>query len=135
MVSVDGGARYLSPVAQLIGASSDAIGIRDSIRESERKIRQGTWVTPVFDEAAKLNVTALSGRYMDQSGSDCAIGFDARRARWGSHTRSARANCIEAEVSVFRGRYAIGYTMLRMPPERGLRAPDRRFWPMLSAAY
>src|SRR4029453_18471000 len=39
----DGGARYLPPVTQLVGASSEAIGIRDSIGESERKMRQVTW--------------------------------------------------------------------------------------------
>src|SRR5262249_33486762 len=57
----DGGARYLTPVAQLVGASSEAISIRDSIRESERKIRQATWTRSVFDEAGKLNVPAFSG--------------------------------------------------------------------------
>ena len=130
VVSVaDGGARYLSPVTQLIGASSDAINIRDSIRESERKIRQGTWASSVFDDAGKLNVTALSGRiYMDQLESivrSAAMhGADDDEA-----IREARSN-IEAELSVFRGRYAIGYTMLRAPPER----PSRAGPPLLAHA-
>jgi hypothetical protein len=130
VVSVaDGGARYLSPVTQLVGASSDAIGIRDSIRESERKIRQGTWASSVFDEAGKLDVTALSGRaYMDQLES-IVRSNSTRGAQDDEAIREARAN-IEAELSVFRGRYAIGYTMLRMPPER----PPRAGPPLLAHA-
>src|SRR6266404_2654470 len=130
VVSVaDGGARYLSPVTQLIGASSDAIGIRDSIRESEHKIRQGTWATSVFDETGKLNVTPLSGRaYMDQV--ESIVRSDSiRGAQDDEAIREARSN-IEAEISVFRGRYAIGYTMLRMPPER----PPRAGPPLLAHA-
>ena len=46
--------------------------------------------------------------------------------------REARSN-IEAEVSVFPGRYA-RYMMLREPPERP-RAPARPLWHMLPAAY
>src|SRR5438105_5152559 len=33
----DGGARYLSPVTQLVGAESEAITVRDLLREAERK--------------------------------------------------------------------------------------------------
>ncbi len=122
VVSVaDGGARYLSPVTQLIGASSDAINIRDSIRESERKIRQGTWASSVFDDAGKLNIVALSGRaYMDQVESILRSN-SMRGAQDEQAVREARSN-IEAELSVFRGRYSIGYTMLRAPPERPARA-------------
>jgi hypothetical protein len=130
VVSVaDGGARYLSPVTQLVGASSDAIGIRDSIRESERKIRQGTWASSVFDEAGKLNVTALSGRgYMAQL--ESIVRSDSMRGLVDDEaTREARST-LEAELSVFRGRYAIGYTMLRMPPER----PPRAGPPLLAHA-
>ncbi len=121
VVSVaDGGARYLSPVTQLIGASSEAISIRDSIRESERKIHQGTWARSVFDEAGKLNIAALSGRaYMDQV--ESLVRSDSiRGAQDDESLREARSN-IEAELSVFRGRYVIGYTMLRAPPERPAR--------------
>jgi hypothetical protein len=112
----DGGARYLSPVTQLVGASSEAIGIRDSISESERKIRQLTWSTSVFEEASKLNITESSGRsYMAQlesiarSSMRGAANDEAVREAWST---------IEAELSVFRGRYSIGYTILRAPPER-----------------
>jgi hypothetical protein len=130
VVSVaDGGARYLSPVTQLVGASSDAISIRDSIRESERKIRQGTWASSVFDEAGKLNLAALSGRaYMDQL--ESIVRSDSMRgAQDDEAIREARSNA-EADLSVFRGRYAIGYTMLRMPPER----PPRAGPPLLAHA-
>ncbi len=122
VVSVaDGGARYLSPVTQLIGAASDAINIRDSIRESERKLRQGTWASSVFDDAGKLNIAVLSGRaYMEQL--ESIVRSDSMRgAQDEEAVREARSN-IEAELSVFRGRYSIGYTMLRGPPERPPRA-------------
>jgi hypothetical protein len=116
----DGGARYLSPVTQLVGASSEAIGIRDSISESERKIRQLTWSNSVFEEASKLNITESSGRnYMAQLESIArssmleAANDEAIREAWST---------IAAELSVFRGRYSIGYTILRAPPERPPRA-------------
>jgi hypothetical protein len=125
----DGGARYLSPVAQLVGASSEAIGIRDSINESERKIRQLTWMNSVLGEAAKLNVSALSGRnYMAQMESILQSN-STRGAADDEAIREARS-IIEAELSVFRGRYSIGYTMLRAPPER----PPRVGPPLLAHA-
>lgn len=122
VVSVaDGGARYLSPVTQLIGASSDAIGIRDSIRESERKIRQGTWAEAVFDEAGKLDLAMLGGRgYMDRL--ESIVRSDSMRGGEDVEAIREARSTIEAELSVFRGRYAIGYTMLRAPPERPSRA-------------
>jgi hypothetical protein len=121
VVSVaDGGARYLPPVTQLVGASSEAIGIRDSISESERKIRQMTWTTSVFDEVGKLNTAALSGRsFLTQ------VESIARSAMRGANDDEAIREAwslIEAEISVFRGRYAIGYTILRAPPDRPPRA-------------
>ena len=125
----DGGARYLTPVTQLVGASSEAIGIRDSLRESERKIRQLTWMGSVFDEAGKLNVTAFSGRnYMTQLES-IARSDSMHGAADDEAIREARTT-IGAELSVFRGRYAIGYTMLRAPPER----PPRAGPPLLAQA-
>ena len=122
VVSVaDGGARYLSPVTQLVGASSDAIGIRDSIRESERKIRQGKWANAVFDEAAKLDLATLAGRgYMDQL--ESIVRSNSMRGGDDAEAISEARSTLEAELSVFRGRYAIGYTMLRAPPERPPRA-------------
>ena len=82
-----------------------------------------------FDEAGKLNVMALSGRaYMDQVESIVRSG-SIRGAQDDESIREARAN-IEAELSVFRGRYVIGYTMLRMPPER----PPRAGPPLLAHA-
>jgi len=117
----DGGARYLSPVSQLVGASSDAIGIRDSIRESERKIRQGNWANALFDDAAKLDVTTLSGRgYMDRL--EALVRSESKRGVDDAQAIGEARSTIEAELSVFRGRYAIGYTMLRAPPERLPRA-------------
>ena len=125
----DGGARYLTPVTQLVGASSEAIGIRDSITESERKIRQMTWMSSVFDEAGKLNITAFSGRnYMAQVES-IARSNSPRGAADDEAIREARS-IIEAELSVFRGRYSIGYTILRAPPER----PPRAGPPLLAHA-
>ena len=126
---VDGGERYLSPVTQLIGASSDAIGIRDSIRESENKIRQVTWMSSVFDEAGKLNVAALPGRsYMAQL--ESIVRSDSRRGAEDSEAIREARSTIEADLSVFRGRYAIGYTILRAPPER----PPRAGPPLLAHA-
>jgi len=128
VVSVaEGGARYLSPVTQLIGASSDAIEIRDSLRETERTIRQVTWMSSVFDEAGKLNGVALSGRsYLAQLES---ILRSKRGAEDDEAVPAARSN-IEADLSVFRGRYIIGYTILRAPPER----PPRAGPPLLAHA-
>jgi hypothetical protein len=117
----DGGARYLPPVTQLVGASSEAIGIRDSIGESERKMRQVTWMEAVFDEAGKLNVNALSGRnYMAQL--ESIVRSDPMRRVADDEALREAKSTIEAEMSVLRGRYAIGYTMLRAPPERPRRA-------------
>jgi len=117
----DGGARYLTPVTQLVGASSEAIGIRDSISESERKIRQLTWMRSVFDEAGKLNAATFSGRnYMAQLES-IARSDSPRGVADADAIREAQST-IEAELSVFRGRYVIGYTLLRAPPERPPRA-------------
>lgn len=125
----DGGARYLSPVAQLVGASSEAIGTRDSISESERKIRQLTWMNSVLEEAGKPNISALSGRnYMAQVESILQSN-STRGAADDEAIREARS-IIEAELSVFRGRYSIGYTMLRAPPER----PPRAGPPLLAHA-
>jgi hypothetical protein len=130
LVSVaEGGERYLSPVTQLIGASSDAIGIRDSIRESEYRIRQLTWMSSVFDEAGKLNVAALPGRsYLAQL--ESILRSDSMRGVQDNETIREARSTIEAELSVFRGRYAIGYTMLRAPPER----PPRAGPPLLAHA-
>ena len=117
----DGGARYLSPVTQLVGASSEAIGIRDSISESERKVRQLTWSSSVFEEASKLNIAESSGRsYMAQLES-IARSSTRGSAATDEAIHEARST-IEAELSVLRGRYSIGYTMLRAPPERPPRA-------------
>ena len=130
VVSVaEGGARYLSPVTQLVGAASDAIDIRDSIRRSERKLRSLTWMNAVFDEAAKQNVTALSG----SSGlakleaivhSDPLHQVDDDEA-----IREART-IIEADLSELKGRYTIGYTILRAPLEQ----PSRTGPPLLAHA-
>lgn len=117
----DGGARYLTPVTQLVGASSEAIGIRDSIGESERKIRQVTWMRSVFDEAGKLNVVALSGRnYMTQL--ETIARSNSTRGVADEEAIHEVQSTIEAELSVFRGRYLIGYTLLRAPAERPPRA-------------
>jgi hypothetical protein len=125
----DGGARYLTPVAQLVGASSEAIGIRDSISESERKIRQLTWMNSVLGEAGKLNISALSGRnYMAQM--ESILESNSTRGAADDEAIREGRSIIEAELSVFRGRYSIGYTMLRAPPER----PPRAGPPLLAHA-
>ena len=113
----DGGAKYLSPVAQLVGAESEAIGIRDLIRETERKRRVLGWQKQYFAKVAELSMPSLSGASLLAKLESLAGPDDGAAPVQDDAVREARAVVI-AELSAFRGRYVDGYTLLRVPPER-----------------
>jgi hypothetical protein len=113
----DAPARYLSPVAQLVGAESEAINIRDAMRESDRKRRILDWQRDFFTKVATLDLTSLSGAALLNRLESMLKSSAMDSADPDSVVREARATIL-ADLSVFRARYVDGYTVLRMPPER-----------------
>jgi hypothetical protein len=104
-------------VAQLVGAESEAINIRDVMRESQHRHAVLAWQRDYFARSAQLDLAKLSGGALLDRLESMLKPADGTGGDPDDSVREARASVV-ADLSFYRGRYADGYTLLRLPAER-----------------